>query len=80
MMEVRIITWLDSLGGVSWEPLEDIRAYRPLEIHTAGFVIDESDEHVTILQSYDERANGKPHGDHVICIPKFAIREMRTLT
>lgn len=76
-MEMRCVEWLDSSGGSGWEELNDIRRYRPLRIFTVGFVLDEGDSHVTLLQSYDERSDGKPHGDHHITIPKFAIVKSR---
>ena len=78
-MEVRFVEWIDSMGGSNWTPLEDVRTTRPMHIYTAGFVADEDDDYVTILQSFDERKDGRPHGDNYICIPKFAIKSSRTL-
>lgn len=78
-MEVRYVAWVDSLGSSGWEPMADARDARPMRIFTVGFVLDEGDDYVTILQSYDERKTGRPHCDNYICIPKVAITEMRTL-
>lgn len=73
MMEVRYIEWIDSMGGSGWEPLEETRKLRPMKAMTVGFVVEEGDDFVTILQSFDERENGRHYGDNHICIPKFAI-------
>lgn len=78
-MEIRYIEWRDSLGGHGWEPLEEVRKYRPMLCKTAGFVAHEDDNCVTIVQSYDERTEGRPYGDNVISIPKFAIVKSKTV-
>lgn len=78
-MEIRHVTWVDSMGGHGWEPVEEVKKTIPMTIQTAGFVVDETETHVTILQSYDERTDGRPHGDNYISIPKFAITHSRTL-
>lgn len=77
--EVRYIEWVDSMGGSGWEPLEEMSTYKPMAIKTAGFVVAEGEDFVTVLQSYDERDKGRPHADNVISIPKVAITSMRTL-
>ena len=78
-LEVRYVQWIDSMGAHGWELLEEIKTNRPLLIHTVGFVVDEGEDYVTILQSYDERASGKPQGDHAISIPRSAIQSQRRL-
>jgi hypothetical protein len=79
-MEMRYVEWRDSLASHGWEPIEEARTLRPMDIKTVGFVIDEDDDYVTIAQSYDERkTHGRPHADNIICIPKFAITQSQTL-
>ena len=80
-MEVRYVEWVDSSGGSGWEPVNDVAAYRPFVISTVGFVISEDEDHVGVIQSYDERlpSMGKAHADHWIMIPKSAVRKMLTL-
>lgn len=77
-MEIRHIVWVDSMGMGGWEPLEKFRKLRPMEMQTVGWVIEEGEDFVTILQSYDERVEGEPQGDNAISIPRAAIRASRT--
>ncbi|MPZ70254.1 MAG: hypothetical protein GEU71_12110 [Actinobacteria bacterium] len=79
-LEVRYVEWVDSCGSSGWEPLDEARKTRPLSIHTVGYVLGEDADYVTIIQSYDERQNGQPHGDHHISIPKVAVKTARTIS
>ena len=78
-MEIRYVEWVDSMGSSGWQPLPDVGKTRPMTVKTAGFVVSEDEDHVTIIQSFDERRDGIAHGDNYICIPKFAIKHSRTL-
>ena len=80
MREIRLIEWLDSMGDHGWEPVErQVKELRPMHIYTAGFVLDEGEDYLTVVQSYDERASGQPHCDNVISIPKVAVLSSRTI-
>lgn len=74
--EIRIVRWEDACGGGDgWRPIEEMAGVRPSMITTVGFVLSESDTHVTLVQSMtDVDDDGDQRADHVIAIPKSAIR------
>ena len=51
-MRIKKIEWLDSCGTtVSWEHKEDIKPILPSRCYSVGYVLDETDEYITLLQS-----------------------------
>lgn len=74
MREVRYVEWLDSTGMHGWRDLKENVSLEPDHCMTVGFVIKETDDYLTLLQSHTARKDGDlDSGDNSICIPKFAI-------
>ena len=72
--------WVDSSSIHGWQPYKEQRTLEPDRCCTAGFVIKETDDYVTLVLSHtnrkdsdDESANGS------IVIPKVAITKMQTI-
>ena len=80
-MEIRLVTWLDSSGTGRWTSLTELRSERPRRITSVGFVLCESEDHVTLMQSHDPPIDDDhlANGDNTITIPRFAIVESETV-
>ena len=69
--EVTYIQWIDSASyAVPWSSPQDIAELEPVVIHTVGFVVNETDEFITLVSSLTDDAAG---GD--VTIPKVAIKD-----
>ncbi len=81
MMEIRYVEWVDSAGISRWQDLATLRKSRPSKCMSVGFVLDEGDDFVNLVQSLDPPLHGddSDNGDNTICIPKVAITKMTTL-
>ena len=77
--EVRLVEWIDSSGASGWQPIEDAALVEPDPCMSVGFVIGETPDHLTLLQSVTNRKSGKNHADHVLTIPKCSIIRMVVL-
>lgn len=78
--EVRYIEWIDSAGRGSWHDLAVAVKAKLDPIGSVGFVVAETDEHVTIIQSFTNRDEVVDDlADNSISIPKVAIRDSRTI-
>ena len=75
--KVCLVEWIDSSGSSGWQLLEDAAAIEPDRCTSVGFVIAETTDRLTLLQSLTNRKGTKvkDHGDHVLTIPKSAIRK-----
>lgn len=74
---MRFVEWRDSSGTGGWQSLKTLEEYEPDLCHTVGFVLRETDDFVTLIQSYTNRKQGEENsGDNVIVIPRFAIVRM----
>ena len=71
--EVRLVEWIDSSASSGWQSCEDAAKIEPDPCMSVGFVIHETDDHLTLLQSVTNRKSGKDHADHVLAIPKCSI-------
>lgn len=69
------IKWLDSKGVTSdWEFKDDVKPMTPCNVTSVGFLYDDNDECVTLLQSEAEKQIlGR------LTIPKVCIVSIRTL-
>ena len=74
-LKFKRITWIDSasITGGGWHSAEDINQLRPLEIKTAGYVVKETKDFITIASQVGEY--GFASGE--VCIPKFAIKKRK---
>lgn len=79
--EIRYVEWVDSAGSHRWTDTAELRKFRPSRCKSVGFVIDEADDYVHLVQSLDPPmdANDSDNGDNTICIPKVAITKSVTL-
>jgi len=72
------VRWVDSMGRGHWSNKDDIKedfvSRRNMECYSAGFLLDNNEDSVVIIQSigFSEYAN-------TLKIPKVAIKEMRFL-
>ncbi len=76
--EIREVTWLDSKGGPGWTGIEELSVQaKPMSCVSVGYVLFETHEYVTLVQSFDTQA--ATNADNYIAIPKFAVLSSRTL-
>ena len=79
-LEIRTVEWTDSVGNGGWHSLAKDKDMPPDRIQTVGYVIAETDKHVTLVQSFTNRKDAsEDQGDNSISIPKVAILKSRTL-
>lgn len=73
---VHVIDWHDSNGGHQWSALDWIAEHVvPDVVVSVGFLLVETAEYVTIVQSLDTQLPpGEAHADNFLSIPKSAIR------
>lgn len=68
------VLWEDAYSQDDWVPLNEAKTYTPCHIKSVGWLVDESEKHITIIQSV---------GDNEACsrivIPKPYIRLFQTL-
>ena len=75
-MKLKSVTWVDSASrvGGGWHTHENIEDLRPIVVKTAGFVVHETKDFITIASQVTEFAvSGE------VCIPKFAILREKKL-
>ena len=66
-----ILVWLDITSQTDpWIERGEASLMRPAEMHTCGWILEETDTYITIYSTYDQE--GELVGD-VNCIPKRAI-------
>jgi len=82
-MNILKITWRDSCrgDGVTWQDAEELadfmEKYGDYQICSVGFLYEETDNYLYILQSVDNQINTRYDG--VLEIPKNAIINITTL-
>ena len=69
------VEWVDSAQMKGWQDLEDAKALTVLDMETLGFLIEETDDAVTVVATWAEGNYDCP-----ICIPKCAITSMWYVT
>lgn len=79
-MEIRYVEWVDSSGRGHWHAMKEARDLVPDRCTTVGFVLTESDDYLTLIQSFTNRKEEDDNqADNAISIPKVAITKMETL-
>ena len=79
---VCLVDWLDSSGASGWQLIEDAAVMEPDPCTSVGFVIAETEDRLTLLQSFTNRkatAKAKDMGDHALTIPKCSITRVVVL-
>jgi excisionase family DNA binding protein len=73
------VRWLDSCAYGRWEPVENVRGAKAAACISIGFLADENEEAITIVQSIAADENDSEYGQP-LTIPRSAIvGELRTL-
>lgn len=50
-----LIEWLDSKGIINqWEYLDDVESMKPTICHSIGFILEETEQYITIAQSVSD--------------------------
>lgn len=70
-----MVKWLDIIGEDHnpWSTIEEIKALKPAPITTIGKVVEDNDEFLTVVSSWDESSDTF---GNINCIPKGVIREI----
>lgn len=75
MNEIRHVKWIDSSCASGWHPKEESIGTTPANCVTIGFLLEETDDYVSLYMSDD----GQGNIDNCLTIPKFAVTEMVTI-
>ena len=65
------IEWSDSFGTWSWGPLEDVLEIAPSACRSVGFLVADTDSHVTLVTSLGPEDSGNGS----ITIPKGCVTD-----
>lgn len=70
------VDWVDSAGsGTLWETLEDLDGIKPLRCTTVGFVLEDTDDHITLAMSTHEDRGIMG----ALAIPRVAVTRVKVL-
>jgi hypothetical protein len=70
-----LVVWVDPTSGThGWKDLKDVAAIKPPVANSVGWIVNETDEFLTLIshQSEDEV-------DGEVCIPRACIRQVQEL-
>ena len=73
-MQAVLVKWVDSTGDGHWQDMDVAKLAQPHEVTTLGFLLDDSETHITIIQSFSDVQRSI---DNLICIPKVAVVNVR---
>lgn len=74
-MKIVVIDWVDSVRSFDWTLMEDVDE-KSLNCISVGFLLKETDNHVTIAQNYGLKPE---QVCNLITIPKCSINNIRIL-
>lgn len=74
-MKIVEIDWVDSVRAFDWTLMEDVDE-KSLDCVSVGFLLKETDEHITIAQNYGIKPE---QVCNLITIPKCSIRNIREI-
>ena len=74
-MKIVVIDWVDSIRAFDWTLIEDVDE-KSLDCVSVGFLLKETDKHVTIAQNYGLKPE---QVCNLITIPKCSIRNIREI-
>lgn len=78
-MKVVKVKWIDSTAGSGWESKEGFKM-EPAYVLTYGFLIDESDKYISIVQSYSPgNDTNEEQVLNNVTIPRCAVLSMETI-
>ena len=75
MEKIVVIDWADSVRASDWTFIEDVDE-KPVDCISVGFLLKETDEHITIAQNYGIKPE---QVCNLITIPKCSIRNIREI-
>ena len=76
---MEFVEWTDSAGETGWGRLSAHRI-EPMTCYSVGFLVDETDTHVALMQSANDDKGKKQHFHNLIVIPKVAITGRRMVS
>src|ERR1700730_15599817 len=73
------VTWVDSCSRAGWTSTEAARLWadNSLTIRSVGFLFRETDNTISIVQSYDDNKEPNPNG--LLQIPRCSVTSVETL-
>jgi len=73
---IAVVFWEDAYSNDEWISLEEAKSHKACKQRSVGWLVDESDDHVTIIQteSKDDNLAGAR-----LTIPKPYIRKFETM-
>ncbi len=74
------VFWVDSASRGRWDSLEGYRGQRPALCKTCGYLVDESNEHITVALSQGDTTSMVSTVLDSICIPRGCVTKIRRLT
>ena len=74
-MKIVVIDWVDSVRAFDWTLMEDVEE-KSLDCISVGFLLKETDRHITIAQKYCIKPE---QVCNLITIPKCSIRNIRKI-
>ena len=74
-MKIVVIDWVDSVRAFDWTLMEDVDE-KSLDCVSVGFLLNETEEHVTIAQNYGLKPK---QVCNLITIPKCSIKNIREI-
>jgi hypothetical protein len=77
-LELVAIHWDDAMGPTGpWEGSDSISPLIPAKCKTVGFVLEENDLYITVVQTYYIEENGTPTVSGRMTIPKGCIEAIK---
>jgi hypothetical protein len=70
------VQWTDAVSSQGWESMS--KSYTPVNCHSAGFLIEETDKHITVAATWGEDDDGSESNNR-ITIPKAWIINRKVL-
>lgn len=74
-MEIVVIDWVDSVRAFDWTLMEDVDE-KSLDCISVGFLLKETDKHITIAQNYGLKPE---QVCNLITIPKCSVKDIKKL-
>ena len=73
--KIILIEWVDSVRAFDWTLIEDVND-KSLDCISVGFLLNETEEHVTIVQNYGIEPK---QVCNLITIPKCSIKSIKPI-
>jgi hypothetical protein len=74
-MKIMMVEWLDSMSESGWNNLSYLKKNEPIKCVTIGILLEDSDSHLTVVQSVSDLGKA----GESMTIPKCCVKRMRQL-